>query len=430
MDFTNIHKTILECMSEAVYVVDRDMMILYANPAAGALTEYPSEETIGRKCHHIFCEISFRCDEICPPKKAMREMSPILHREAETKTKSGIIKQTQISISPFFENNTCVGGVIVIKDITELKKAEEQIKRQNDFLTTVINSLPHPFYVIDASDYHVKMANTAAHNGPLPKHTTCHMLSHGQKVPCSGKEHPCPVVLVRKTGKSVNVEHVHLDARGNTREVEIHCHPIFDSSGNIVQIIEYSIDISERKLFEKRLGQLAFFDALTGLPNRTLFFDRLGHSISLAKRYRQTSALLFLDLDKFKNVNDNFGHTEGDLLLQEMATRMKTCLRQSDTIARMGGDEFTIILTPVTKPQDAASFARKILNIVAEPCSVSGHEFIMSGSIGISLYPFDGETAEILLQKADIAMYMAKEQPGNTYRFYTSEYDAPDSCQE
>lgn len=426
MDFANIHKAILDYMSEAVYVIDRDMNILYTNPAAEVLTEYSPAETEGKKCHHIFCEISFRCNDICPPKKAMQEMLPVLHREAETKTKSGTTKQTQISISPFFENNICVGAVIVIKDITDLKIAEEKIRFQNNFLTSVINSLPHPFFVIDAVSYRVQMANSAAHKGPIPENATCFNLSHCQSAQCSGEEHPCPFELVKKTGKSVIVEHVHTDADGNKRDVEVHCYPVFDAAGNIIQLIEYSIDISERKLFEQRLEQMAFFDTLTGIPNRTLFFDRLGHAISLAKRNRQTLALLFLDLDRFKYVNDSFGHNMGDLLLKEIAARLKNCLRQSDTVARMGGDEFTVILTPITEPRDARIFATKILQLVAEPYFISGHKFIISGSIGISLYPEDGEEVEVLMQKADIAMYRSKEQRNNIFRFYTSKYNQND----
>lgn len=417
----HIHKAILDCMSEAVYVIDRDMKILYTNSAAQALTGYSHEETIGGKCHNIFCESSSRCEDLCPPKKAMREKTPILHREAETKTKSGIVKQTQISISPFFENEACVGAVIVIKDITELKKAEEQIKYQNIFLTSVINSLPHPFYVIDANTYEVQMVNTAAHTGPLPENATCYMLSHNQTAPCSGEEHPCPLEFVKRTGKAASMEHVHINAEGNKQNFEVHCYPVLDANGNIIQLIEYCVDISERKVFEDRLQQMAFFDNLTGLPNRALFFDRLGHSISLAKRYNQTLALLFLDLDRFKFVNDNFGHNTGDLLLIETAIRLKNCLRHSDTAARMGGDEFTMILSQIANPSDAGLFADKILKILSGPFRISAEVLTISASIGISLYPQDGDGPDILLKKADRAMYNAKGQINNTYKFYTDQ---------
>lgn len=419
MKFTHIHKAILDCMSEAVYVIDRDMKILYTNPAAAMLTGYSPEETIGRKCHNIFCEISYRCEALCPPKTAMMERAPVLHREAETKTKDGVIKRTQISISPFFEDEVCVGSVIVIKDITELKKAEEQIRYQNKFLTSLINSLPHPFYVIDAGNYQVQMANTAAHTGPLPATSTCYMLFHNQTSPCSGQEHPCPLELVKKTGKAASMEHIHVNAEGDRQHFEVHCYPVFDDRGNVIQLIEYSVNISERKVFEKRLEQMAFFDNLTGIPNRALFFDRLGHSILLAKRNRHSLALLFLDLDRFKFVNDNYGHSTGDLLLKEIASRLKNCLRQSDTVARIGGDEFMIIMTPVENSQDAGSFADKILRILAEPFHISGNDFIISASIGISMYPEDGDDSEILLKKADRAMYNAKEERNNTFRFYT-----------
>jgi len=430
MKFTHIHKAILDCMSEAVYVVDRNMKILYTNPAAGELTEYSPEEAIGAECHEIFCEKSFRCDEVCPPQKAMREMLPMLHREAETKAKSGTVKQTQISISPFFENSECVGAVIVIKDITELKKAEEQIKHQNNFLTTVIDSLPHPFSVIDADNYRVQMANAAAHEGSLPEDATCYELSHGRTQPCSSEDHPCPMEYVKRSGRSVTVEHVHMDAEGNKRDFEVHCHPIVDDSGKIVQIIEYSVDISERKFFEEHLERMAFFDTLTGIPNRTLFFDRLAHSISLAKRNRQMLALLFIDLDRFKSVNDNFGHDTGDLLLKEVAARLKNCLRQSDTVARMGGDEFTVILAPVSEPRDAGIFAHKILQIISEPFPLGSKKFLVSASIGISLYPEDGDAAGTLLQKADMAMYRAKERRNNVYRFYADTYNIKDLPEE
>ena len=410
-------------MSEAVYVVDRNMKILYTNPAAVTLTEYAPEEAIGSECHEIFCEKSFLCNDVCPPKKAMQEMLPIFHREAETKTKTGALKQTQISISPFFENSICVGAVIVIKDITELKKAEEQIKRQNNFLMTVIDSLPHPFIVIDAADYRVQMANTAAHAGPLQEGMTCYELSHGQPVPCSSEDHPCPMDYVKRSGKSLTMDHIHSDAAGNKLDVEVHCHPIFDPEGRIVQMIEYSVDVSARKLFEERLERMAFFDNLTGIPNRKLFFDRLSQSLSLAKRNRQILALLFIDLDRFKFVNDDYGHNTGDLILIETSRRLKNCARGSDTVARMGGDEFTIILAPIGEPGDAAIFAGKVLKTISEPLYLAGHEFLLSASIGISLYPSDGDEADALLQKADLAMYKAKEKRNSTFRFYTDEYN-------
>jgi len=247
------HKEILNCMSEAVYVIDRDMNIRYSNPAAEDLTGYTASEALGKKCHHIFCEMSDRCLDLCPPKTVMRGIAPILHREAETKTKRGEVKQTQISFSPFYRGTECIGAVIVIKDITEAKKAEEQIKQQNSFLKLVIDSLPHPFYVLDADSHDIKIANRAsALQGP-PDNTTCYAHTHNKTDPCHERDHPCPLAEVRKTHKPVVLEHIHYDSQGQPRFYEIHGYPILDEKENVRQMIEYTLDITDRKLAEEEL---------------------------------------------------------------------------------------------------------------------------------------------------------------------------------
>ncbi len=242
-----IHEAILDSMSDSVYVVDRRMRIQYANPAAEKLTGYSCDASIGKYCHAIFCEQSDRCEKGCPPKQAMLEEAPILHRDAETRALDGTVRRTQISISPFFDDGRCIGAVIVIKDITDLKQAEERIKHQNTFLTAVIDALPHPFSVIDARDYQLRLANYAAYRGDMPERITCYQLSHSRQSPCSGEGHPCPIETVKETGRPVTVEHRHCDAAGTCRDVEVHGYPIFDDKGTVVQMIEYCVDISERK---------------------------------------------------------------------------------------------------------------------------------------------------------------------------------------
>jgi diguanylate cyclase (GGDEF)-like protein/PAS domain S-box-containing protein len=417
MDITRIHKTILDSMSEAVYVIDRDMNILYTNPAAEELTGHSFEETVGRQCHDIFCERSELCGEKCPPKKAMREKVPILHKDAETRSKTGELRLTQISISPFHEAGECVGSVIVIKDITELKRAEDLVRKQNKFLSTVIDALPHPFYVVDAGSYRLELANRTAAAGRSSESLSCYELSHHRSTPCDSDDHPCPLEKVKATGEAAAVEHTHYDAEGNARNVEVHCFPIFDDRGGIIQVGEYNIDITDRKLFEQRLEQMAFSDALTGMPNRALFFDRMNHAIEMAKRDSRIFALLFLDLDQFKSVNDNFGHNVGDMVLKEAAQRLKLCIRGSDTAARMGGDEFAIILTEIMHQGDAEIVARKIVDSLSAPFRFGDRECSVGVSIGISLYPSDGRDADELLKCADTAMYNAKKRPGHMFRF-------------
>lgn len=247
MKFISLHEAILNSMSEAVYVIGRDMRIQYANPAAETLTGYAVRDSVGKHCHEVFCEQSDLCLDNCPPKRSMREKTPILHREAETRSRSGGVRQTQISFSPFFENDVCVGAVIVMKDITELKAAEGRIRQQNAFLAAVIDALPHPFYVIDGETYELKLANRAAHLGSLPENATCHELSHRCAVPCSSSDHPCPLEKVKETGLPVTLEHRHCGVDGMCSDVEVHGFPIADDKGKVIQMIEYCIDISDRK---------------------------------------------------------------------------------------------------------------------------------------------------------------------------------------
>ncbi|MGB9358353.1 MAG: EAL domain-containing protein [Acidimicrobiia bacterium] len=177
----------------------------------------------------------------------------------------------------------------------------------------------------------------------------------------------------------------------------------------------------ERELDQQRLSYLARYDALTGLINRTLFSDRLEGAVSRARRDGSVVALMFLDLDGFKDVNDRLGHAVGDALLRQVAERLVSCVRESDTVARLGGDEFTVILEGGQRVEDAGRVATKILRTVAEPYRVGGEDIVITTSMGIAAFPLDGDTAEELLKGADIAMYSAKNAGRNTYEFYTSE---------
>jgi diguanylate cyclase (GGDEF)-like protein/PAS domain S-box-containing protein len=183
-------------------------------------------------------------------------------------------------------------------------------------------------------------------------------------------------------------------------------------------------DVSERKRSEERIRYLANYDSLTGLLNRALFRDRLTHAMERARRQQGIFAVLFLDLDRFKLVNDTLGHSIGDELLCETAKRIKGCLRESDTVARLGGDEFVVMLEDIQAPDGAGMVARRVLQALARPVVVEGKEIYSSASIGITIYPFDAQEIEGLLRNADTAMYLAKERGRNNYQFFTSEMNA------
>ncbi|MBI3620723.1 MAG: EAL domain-containing protein [Nitrospirae bacterium] len=184
----------------------------------------------------------------------------------------------------------------------------------------------------------------------------------------------------------------------------------------LVRAIRYSM---ERKRAEERLLHLANHDALTGLPNRTLFFDRLNQSLTRSPWHNRLVTVLFLDLDHFKHINDTLGHDGGDRLLQAVAQRLTASVRAGDTIARMGGDEFAAVLVDVARADDIPAMAQKFIHALSQPFDLSGRELFISASIGISVFPNDGETAETLMKNADMAMYQAKNQGRNTYQYYS-----------
>ena len=180
-------------------------------------------------------------------------------------------------------------------------------------------------------------------------------------------------------------------------------------------------DISQLKQSEARLEHLAHYDPLTDLPNRLLLLSRMKHAMERAERERQHVAVLFIDLDRFKDVNESLGHPVGDTLLESLAQRMRKCLREDDTLGRLGGDEFLVLLEGLEHPEDAIHVTQNLLHVLEQPFTLpNGHEVYVGASIGISIYPDDGRDANALIQHADAAMYQAKEQGRNTYRFYTA----------
>src|ERR1039458_1534145 len=197
-----------------------------------------------------------------------------------------------------------------------------------------------------------------------------------------------------------------------------------DASGNVALHEGTVEDISDRKVAQERVQYLAYYDALTGLPNRTLLEDRLSKALASARRRKDKVALLFLDLDRFKTINDSLGPSFGDLLLQEVAERLKRFAREQDTVARLGGDEFLIVLTALKDVGDAAIAAERIMNAMTAGFVVQGNSLNVSCSIGISIFPEHGADSETLIKNADAAMYKAKESGRNNFRFFTEDMNS------
>ena len=200
--------------------------------------------------------------------------------------------------------------------------------------------------------------------------------------------------------------------------------PIRDREGRVVGAVLVFRDVGRAQALAHKMSHLAQHDMLTELPNRLLLNDRLGQAIRMDQRHHKKLAVLFLDLDRFKPINDNFGHAVGDAVLQSVANRLRGSLRDTDTVSRQGGDEFVILLAEIENPNDAAVVARKILAALAPPHFVAGRELQVTASIGISICPEHGRDAERLVHSADIAMYEAKKSGGGTYRFFAQQPDS------
>ncbi len=264
--------SLVENLSEVIYTADLDGILTYISPAIEGFIGYPPSEVIGRH---------FR--EFIHPEDLARltgNFRRILSGHPSTNeyrlvTKSGEIRWTRTSSQPALAGDQVVGAQGVLSDITEPKHAEEQIRQQNEFLHRILESLTHPFYVVDAQDYTVQMANSAARVKTLSGQTTCYALTHGRSRPCDTGEHPCPVEVIKKTRKPARVEHVHLDADGNARNVEVYGYPLFDGDGNVVRVIEYTLDVTERKQTEAALqrSEARWRSVAQNSPDHVLLLD-------------------------------------------------------------------------------------------------------------------------------------------------------------
>jgi diguanylate cyclase (GGDEF)-like protein/PAS domain S-box-containing protein len=225
-------------------------------------------------------------------------------------------------------------------------------------------------------------------------------------------------VRIARTHGSCNFETTYLSRTGRAIVAEVNESPI-ELEGKSV-ILSVARDITERKRAERQLAYIATHDALTGLPNRVLFNDRLNLALAQAQRHQQRLAVLLLDLDRFKDINDTLGHSVGDQFLRATGKRLKGLLRKSDTLARMGGDEFLFLVTEIARADNAIEVARKILESFQEPFLVEDHELRTTASIGVTIFPDDGSDADTLLKNADIAMYSAKQRGRNNYQRYAA----------
>jgi len=318
-----------------------------------------------------------------------------------------------------------------------LAHLEEELKRSKEFLQGVINTIPDPIFVKDQSHRWIVLNEAFSRFLGHPLSLLLERSDYEFFPPDEAAVFQAQDDWVFSCGKEQETEEKFTDVQGVTHQIATKRSLHRDAAGNVF-LVGVIRDITERKRMEEELKQtaaelvrsnaelktsenhlryLAHHDVLTGLPNRQLFVERLEQALDWARNNHQLVALLYLDLDGFKEINDTEGHDAGDLVLKTVARRLTRCLRGSDTVARLGGDEFTVILPAIPERQIAARVADKILSTLSEPLTVNEKAVVVTTSIGISTFPSNAEDIEVLIKHADIAMYEAKEIGKNCYKF-------------
>lgn len=284
---------------------------------------------------------------------------------------------------------------------------------------TISLASPDPIYVLDLEGRFVFANKATQELCALPQDALIGKNAFHLTFPfAEGLHHHLQHVLNNK--KAIRGELSHAFAPGYGERFEYLLAPVMDQNDEIEAVIGVSWDVTERRMAEEKIWHNANYDSLTGLPNRRLFFDRLDQEVKHATRTGLPLAVLFVDIDGFKDINNTLGHEAGDRLLCAVAERLKTCIRKADTVARLGGDEFTLVLTGLHESLDVGAVARKIIEALIVPFHVSEQAIRISASIGVTLCPQDSVTPKVLLRNADHAMYEAKLSGPNQIHFYAA----------
>jgi len=366
----------------------------------------------------------------------MNKQIPIIILSAHIKPEY-FLKSIKLNIKGYLVKPLDVDDLFdILKDICSSIKLQDEIIQQNKtieqdhkFLQSVIDNSYESVMVIK-EDYSVDLMNKAIKNNMDKRYIAdinnpkCYEIFHHRTTPCDGREYYCPLKDVMESKKHKTVIHKHFVADQNIRYVEIAAAPLLDEHNNCTGMIETSRDITEHIIIQEQLRQQkdildykASHDSLTGLANRTLFEDRLQQAFFRAKRNNTNFALFFIDLDKFKQINDTLGHKAGDYVLRILSGIMKSEIREEDLLARIGGDEFTLVIENINGAENTKKLALKLLDAIEKPIEYEKNILKLSASIGISLYPQDSTEMQTLLKYADSAMYRAKEGDENIVYF-------------
>jgi len=350
----------------------------------------------------------------------------VFKSEARFLRTDGSIVWAQLNAAAMVDGVHPRGYVQIVEDITERKSTEDALFEEKERAQVTLNSIGDAVLTTNLSG-NVTYLNQVAEmmTGWSCENAIGRSLSEVFRIVdgATRKLAPNPAQLAIRENRTVGLaaNSILLRRDGFESAIEDSAAPIHNRDGKVVGAVIVFHDVSESRTMALKMAHQAQHDFLTGLPNRVLLTERLSRAIGQARRHSKRVALMYIDLDYFKHINDSLGHAVGDLLLQMVAERLMLCIRDTDTVCRQGGDEFVILLTEIEQAPDAAPVAEKILAAFAEPCLICGNELHVTLSIGISIYPDDGQDADEVMKNADTAMYHAKANGRNNYQFFTPE---------
>jgi len=420
----SLYRLVFEHSMEAVFLTSPEGVVYAANPAACKLFGYSEEE---------LCELR-RNDLVDASSPQLSDYLATRARTGRARAELVFIRGDgtrfpgEVSAEQFFDEQQQLRSILTIRDLSERNQAEQMLAESEEQYRLLIAAMKEGVTLQDENSKILAFNKSAERILGLTADQLIGKTSfdpdwyaiHEDGSPFPGETHPVVVTLRTGEPQSDVIMGIH-KPDGRLTWISINVQPIFKEEDTTpYRVVATMHDITEHKIAQEHIEKLAHFDQLTGLPNRAFLNDRFRYALSLAQRSGATLAVMFLDVDHFKDINDTLGHNVGDLVLMRLAKRLKEAVREEDTLSRQGGDEYILIL-PSTDADGAGMLASNLIEIVARPCQIEQHELTVTASIGIAIYPHDGKDLESLSKNADIAMYRAKREGRNSFRFYTPE---------